>query len=362
MANLKITSAQQLYVAFYGRPADPAGQKFWDVIVQDNLSTLNYGAIAEAFGESVESFLRFSSLSAAEAVNTLFQTILNRDADPIGQDFYVKELESGRLSLANLAIAIVEGIEEGSRDAQTFLNKVLVADLFTRSLDSLEEIEAYDFSKNPIALPTVQALLAQVTGDDSSLPNALQVTAIAQQVVVSSGSPATAIAISEARSIVKGNDDNQLSSSEAFTLIGTNGNDLLTAGNGDDNLIGELGADTLTGGAGQDQFLYRAIADSQLSGFDQITDFQIGSDRLVGPNSVSATEISNVGTVSSLDPESLVAVLTPDRFMANGAATFQIEQRTFVAFNDDLAGFQAERDLLIEITGFQGDLTSLAIV
>lgn len=69
-----------------------------------------------------------------------------------------------------------------------------------------------------------------------------------------------------------------------------------------------------------------------------------------------------MGTVSSLDPESLVAVLTPDRFMANGAATFQIEQRTFVAFNDDLAGFQAERDLLIEITGFQGDLTSLAIV
>lgn len=361
MANLKITSAQQLYVAFYGRPADPAGQSFWDSIVQCNPNTLNYEAIAEAFGESTESLMRFSSLPLAEAVNILYRTILNRDADPVGQDFYVKELESGRLSLANLAIAIVEGIAEGSPDAQTFLNKVLAADLLTNSLDSLEELQGYDFSKNPIALPTVQALLAQVTGDDSSLPNTLQVTAIAQQIVVSSGSPATAIAIAEARAVVIGGSNNQQSSSEATTLIGSNENDLLQAGNGDDSLIGELGADPLTGGTGQEPYVYSAIADSLVAGFDQITDFQIGRDRLIGLHPASATEISNLGAVSSLDPDSLAALLTPDHFVANGAATFQFEQRTFVALNDDLAGFQAERDLLIEITGFQGDLANLAI-
>jgi uncharacterized protein len=52
------------------------------------------------------------------------------------------------------------------------------------------------------------------------------------------------------------------------TLIGTSGNDQITGG---------VGGDRLTGGAGADQFIYTDIRDAG----DTITDFAIGSDKLV---------------------------------------------------------------------------------
>ncbi|QFZ91854.2 bluetail domain-containing putative surface protein [Synechococcus elongatus] len=364
MAFLRITSAQQLYVAFYGRPADVEGRSFWDSAVQAIPGAIDYAAIAEAFGESAEAQIRFGNLSLAEAVNTLYHSILNREADPVGRDFYVKALESGQISLANLAIAIVEGIQTDSLDAQTFLNKVLAADQFTNALDTLEEIQAYDFSTNAIALPTVQDFIAKVTADAGSVPNSNQVTAIVKQIVVTSGTPATATAIAEARIVVQGGDGNdQLNGSGGqATLIGAGGHDTMLAGSSDDSLTGGLGADVLTGGEGRDRFVYTTLADSLLSGFDRITDFQISLDSFEGPNPTSGMAVSNLGTVSSLDPSALAAVLTASNFLSNGAATFQFEQRTFLALNDDVAGFQSNRDALIEITGFQGDLANLSIV
>jgi hypothetical protein len=36
--------------------------------------------------------------------------------------------------------------------------------------------------------------------------------------------------------------------------------------------------------------------------------------------------------------------------------------RTFLAINDSIAGFQQDKDAIIEITGFSGKLTDLAII
>ena len=55
------------------------------------------------------------------------------------------------------------------------------------------------------------------------------------------------------------------------------------------------------------------------------------------------------------------AVLTEAAFMPKGAATFTYDDQTFLALNDQVAGYSAAADALIDITGFTGSLADLAI-
>ena len=71
-------------------------------------------------------------------------------------------------------------------------------------------------------------------------------------------------------------------------LNGGGGKDRLFGGAGDDTLRGGTGTDTVTGGAGADVFVFASVAEaSSGSGYDLITDFQIGVDR-IGLSSIDA--------------------------------------------------------------------------
>ena len=67
------------------------------------------------------------------------------------------------------------------------------------------------------------------------------------------------------------------------TLIGGDGNDTLIGGDGNDQLAGNAGNDFLTGGAGQDQFLFTSKTAFNAADFgtDRITDFTIGTDKIL---------------------------------------------------------------------------------
>jgi len=160
----------------------------------------------------------------------------------------------------------------------------------------------------------------------------------------------------------------------ADTLSGGDGDDVLSGGLGADALTGGNGADTLSGGDGIDSFRYTALAQSllqnpdssQLIGHDQITDFQIGVDTIDGPVAVTAANLRELGNVNSLDSASIAAVLSTTNFLASRAASFTVgteaSTRTFVALNNNQSGFQANLDAIIEITGYSGNLTDLAIL
>ena len=150
------------------------------------------------------------------------------------------------------------------------------------------------------------------------------------------------------------------------TLNGGAGHDVLNGGNGNDTLIGGTGADLLTGGADIDTFRL-ALSDSLLANYDKITDFVIGTDRLDGPTSVTAANLrEGLGPVQTLTQTGISAVLTTATFVRNGAATFTWQDgatlRTFVALNNGTAGYQSASDAIIDITGYSGFLTSLAVV
>ena len=163
---------------------------------------------------------------------------------------------------------------------------------------------------------------------------------------------------------------------ETYTVTGTSkddnisagmGNDVLFGGAGNDRLVGGLGADRLTGGSGNDRFEFSSLADSRLGSHDVITDLEIGKDVIDGPSSmgsqgVAASLIRKLGNVVSLTEAAIQRVLTPQTFVSNGASTFTFGNRTFVAMNNATAGFSAQTDSVVEITGYRGNLSDLRIM
>jgi Ca2+-binding RTX toxin-like protein len=172
-------------------------------------------------------------------------------------------------------------------------------------------------------------------------------------------------------------------SSASYTLFTTNVEDLIltgisainATGNALDNhltgnsaaniIIGGAGADVLSGLGGADTFRYTALSNSRLAGFDRIIDLDIGKDILDGPRAVSAVNTKELGAVATLDQAGISAVLTTAFFGANQAGTFTFGSgtatRTFLVLNDATDGFSSTSDCLIEITGYTGELTKLAI-
>ena len=150
------------------------------------------------------------------------------------------------------------------------------------------------------------------------------------------------------------------------TLTGLAGNDTLSGDNGNDILNGGAGVDQLAGGLGGDTFVFTEGSESLLDNFDLITDLVIGTDVIDGFNTVTAANIAKVGAVSALTQAGIATKLTNSTFGVNGAAVFTLETaantRTFLALNDLNAGFSFNSDAIIEITGYSGNLNSLAIV
>ncbi len=215
-------------------------------------------------------------------------------------------------------------------------------------VDATDAVEGIHFSADNFAIADVEEFIGSAFADvvDASLVNRNATLIILKDVVLSGAA---------------GND----------TLIGGSGNDTLSGGSEQDLLIGGLGADVLSGGDGGDTFQLNSLEDSLLSGFDVITDLAIGVDRsdsltnpgdsIVASNAVAAVNLAQLGAVSLLEEAEIADVLSADLFTSLGAATFTFGQRTFLAMNDAIAGFQAASDAVIEITGFSGDLGDLSI-
>jgi Ca2+-binding RTX toxin-like protein len=67
---------------------------------------------------------------------------------------------------------------------------------------------------------------------------------------------------------------------DLVTEFATYGNNKLEGGAGNDTLVGGWGRDTMTGGDGADRFVFTSAKDYLGSGWDTITDFQHGIDKI----------------------------------------------------------------------------------
>lgn len=135
-----MASIQGIYLALFGRPADPAGIAYYNGVTNNGADLSGIGNLS---GQK-EYVDRFAGMGSSQIVQSIYQSLFGRAGEQAGIDFWVGRLASGALSINNIAIAILDGAT--GTDKLTLDAKIAAADLFTSHLDLPAEQKAYDAS------------------------------------------------------------------------------------------------------------------------------------------------------------------------------------------------------------------------
>jgi hypothetical protein len=162
--------AQHIYVAYFGRPADPAGLEFFASrfmaigapqtvagLSQAYVTNPDLKALVDVFGTSQESKDLYAGDNSA-FMDAIYRNLFGRPADEAGKAFWVKQLDAGNITRASAAVTIMAGAQDS--DLSIVENKVAAANVFSNTLDSDLRKASYS-GMGPSA--SARALLATVT-------------------------------------------------------------------------------------------------------------------------------------------------------------------------------------------------------
>lgn len=138
-ASAYFDTIQKMYIAYFGRPADPIGLEFWANKV--DAAAGNLDAVINGFAASTESQALFGNKTSAEKINAIYTYLFNRPAEPAGLNYWVQKLDNGEISQAGAMYTILSNA--GAGDVDAIANKLAVAKAFTAALDTNAEILGY---------------------------------------------------------------------------------------------------------------------------------------------------------------------------------------------------------------------------
>ena len=155
------TVVQQLYVSYFGRPADPTGLTNFEAALAaanaptdiQSLATAYstnpaVAALIDSFGSSKESQTLYGTGNTTAFVTAIFNNVIGRQPQSAGLNFWVNAINSGSLSQGDAALAIMAGAltnttSQGQLDAQLINNRIAVASAFTGQVASANLLSAY---------------------------------------------------------------------------------------------------------------------------------------------------------------------------------------------------------------------------
>jgi len=274
MSTLTATQLQQQYIAYFGRPGDPAGIKYW-------ISSGSGVSSAREFADKIYAQDEYKTStvgtkSTEEQVNQIYLNLFGRSADATGLLYWTNEIEKGSLTLSNVAFDLIwaannpvaDNTTQATLDANALANKTAAAEAYTA------EVEA-----------STGAILAYQPESTSPWKTG---TAFSSAVSFITGITQTAHTAAEATaSVTSMTSASNAASGTSFTL--TNSNNQTTGG-----------ADSFTGSTGNDTFL--AVSDAAFDNGDVVnggsgTDILKTRFALNGAKTVNGA-VTNVETVS----------------------------------------------------------------
>ncbi|WP_413683484.1 DUF4214 domain-containing protein [Prochlorococcus sp. MIT 1011] len=250
MANATSTELQELYVAYFGRAADPTGLDYW---TEQGITTAAFAADMYAQAEFKDAY---GSKSVEAQVNQIYKNLFDREADVTGLTYWTQQINLGVLKVAEIATHLIWAAKnnDGSSDDKTALtNRTNAAVAYTAEVKgSTAAILAYQAeSTSPWASGVnITEGVTYLSGiDKDTAHTAAGVTASVNK-IVSNGDP----------SVVAGAKTFALTTAidTGSDFTGTAGNDTFNADNsaagGTDSKEVTSVADTIDGGAGTDTF------------------------------------------------------------------------------------------------------------
>jgi hypothetical protein len=293
---------QEIYLAYFGRPADHFGLINMANDLAASGAPTNVAdfktayatngtvkAILDNFGASTESQTLYGTGTDSSFITAIFNNVLNRDPLQAGLDYWVAALHNHEMTRAEAAVQIIAAATKADADPTDLLtvtNKVAVATNFTAAEDTAVEINAY---AGKVAAQTARDMLHSVTSATVVADFATTIQSTISQII--SGSIASV------------------------------------------NLNATTGVDTLTGGAGNDTFTASTglsadgtTAIATTNALDKI-DGGAGNDTLIientgGKNSVTGT-ITNVENVTFIGAGDINTTSDIDGSTFSGTIKFQ---------------------------------------
>jgi len=298
--------AEQLYIAYFGRPADRAGLANMTTNLANGGAPTDIAAFAAAyktnatvkgvldnFGTSTESTTLYTGTDA-QFIVAIYQNVLNRDPLVAGLEFWTAALANKEMTRAEAAVQIMSAATGVPADKLTVDNKTTVATNFTAAIDTAAEIIGYS---GKVAAQTARDMLHTVDGTTNPIAfNATINSTLAT--IANNNNPGATTSLTN----------------NVDTLVGGAGNDTFTAGatvfldqTGAAVVVDSLQTvDSINGGAGNDTLVATiakggAIITPSLTSVEtvQATFNAVGTLSLANATGVN-TVIVNGGTAASL--------------------------------------------------------------
>lgn len=156
---------QGAYVAFFNRPADPAGLAYWSLQAAATGGSL--AGVINAFSASDEYKSLYGAKSEEEIVQSIYLNLFGREAETAGVDYWAVRLRSGFFNVGNIAWSIFVGAQHD--DALAVHNKVMLAVEFTNALDTPDEVAGFSTDSG---LAAAKDFLSGVDGSADSVAHA----------------------------------------------------------------------------------------------------------------------------------------------------------------------------------------------
>lgn len=165
----------ELYVGILGRAPDYPGLVYWADQIEQGVLSLENTRASFATPNQAEYWNIYGGLSNAELVDKIYANYLERAPDAEGREYWIGELDSGRVAADQMINAIINAVQDPNAtatqtqiDAQVLENKVEAALYFTRQMESVEAITAEYITQAQTAVSDVNEDSATIEASKAS--------------------------------------------------------------------------------------------------------------------------------------------------------------------------------------------------
>jgi len=310
MSNATSTQLQELYVAYFGRPADPTGLDYW---TEKGTSRKSFAASMYAQNE-FKGVFGGSSVSAQ--VNQLYKNLFDREADVGGLLYWTKQIDLGKLELAEIAVHLIHAAQnnEGSEsDKLALANRTAAAESYTAEIrKTTQGVLAYQAeSTDPWVagsnITEAKTYLSGINGETESTEEGIAASVAS---ITAAGAPSSTTA--GKTYTLTASTDTFTGDSGADTFTGTlgtdatlNSGDTLDGSTGEDTVrISSSGAAAVTAGGFKFTGIETVSVTGALNTITNDTTLNLASSsgftKIVNDGSSSDVVFSNVGTLVPL--------------------------------------------------------------
>ena len=191
-------TVQSIFIAYYQRPADASGLRYWSERLVANGGDVN--ELINAFANSPESVALYGPINNAtigNVVDSMYLGMFGRLPDAAGKAFYVAGFIAGTFTAGTIALNILDGAT-GS-DAVAIQNKIFASNEFTQIQDG-RTYAALDFGLGTVFNATyagtadaaaARAWLAPVLSSPTTVPSVQQTFTFIKGTIANAGDPIT---------------------------------------------------------------------------------------------------------------------------------------------------------------------------